>query len=52
MPAWKKSIFVNAIKFRTKDENRMPEDVIKDYPRLTENEQKEILEEINKSVEL
>jgi len=46
MPVWKKTIFVNAIKARMKIENRTAEDIIQDYPKLTEEEKIEILAEI------
>lgn len=44
MPAWKKSIFVNAIKARMLMENRTAEDIIEEYTKLTTNEKQEILE--------
>ncbi len=47
MPLWKKTIFVNAIKARMKMEGRTAEDIIQDYPKLTEEEKVEILAEIN-----
>jgi uncharacterized protein (DUF433 family) len=43
MPAWKKTIFVNAIKARMEMEGRTAEDIIQDYPKLTEDEKTEIL---------
>lgn len=46
MPVWKKTIFVNAIKARMKMEDRTAEDIIQDYPKLTEEEKVEILAEI------
>jgi len=46
MPVWKKTIFVNAIRARMKMENRTAEDIIMDYPKLTEEEKAEILAEI------
>ena len=46
MPAWKKNIFVNAIKARMEVEDRTVEDIIQDYPKLTEEEKVEILAEI------
>jgi uncharacterized protein (DUF433 family) len=46
MPVWKKIIFVNAIKARMEMENRTAEDIIEDYPKLTEEEKKEILQAI------
>lgn len=50
MLAWKKTIFVNAIKARMEQENRTAEDIIQEYTKLTEQEKAEILAEINKSV--
>lgn len=46
MPLWKKTIFVNAIKARMEMEDRTAEDIIQDYPKLTEEEKAEILAEI------
>lgn len=46
MPVWKKIIFVNAIKARMEMEDRTAEDIIQDYPKLTEEEKVEILAEI------
>jgi len=46
MPVWKKIIFVNAIKARMEIEGRTAEDIIQDYPKLTEEEKVEILAEI------
>lgn len=46
MPLWKKTIFVNAIKARMEMEGRTAEDIIQDYPKLTEEEKVEILAEI------
>lgn len=46
MPLWKKTIFVNAIKARMEMEDRTAEDIIQDYPKLTEEEKVEILAEI------
>lgn len=47
MPAWKKLIFVNAIKARMKLEDRTAEDIITEYTKLTEDEKAEILAEID-----
>lgn len=44
---WKKTIFVNAIKTRMKEENRTAENIISEYTKLTEAEKAEILAEIN-----
>lgn len=46
MPAWKKSIFVNAIKARVSMENRTTEDIIEEYTKLTQDEKEEILESL------
>lgn len=43
MPSWKKNIFVNAIKARIKQEGRSAEEIIQEYPKLTEQEKAEIL---------
>lgn len=47
MPTWKKTIFVNAIKTRMKEENRTAEDIITEYTKLTVDEKVEILAAIN-----
>lgn len=47
MPGWKKTIFVNAIKSRMAQEDRIAEDIIAEYTRLTAGEKAEILAEIN-----
>ena len=46
MPAWKKNIFVNAIRARMVQENRTAEDIITEYTTLTEAEKTEILASI------
>lgn len=46
MPTWKRNIFVNAIKARMERENRMAEDIIQEYTKLTEAEKTEILASI------
>ena len=43
MPAWKKNIFVNAIKTRMGIEGKPAEEIIADYPALSESEKTEIL---------
>jgi len=50
MPEWKKMIFVNAIRARIKIENRIAEDIINDYPKLTVEEKTEILNELHLSM--
>ena len=47
MPEWKRNIFINAILTRMERENRSAEDIITEYPKLTEEEKYEILQEIN-----
>ena len=46
MEEWKKIIFVNAIRTRMVHEDRMPEDIILDYTKLTEEEKQAILKSI------
>jgi hypothetical protein len=48
MPSWKRDIFVNAIRTLMIQENKTAEEVIVRYTKLTEEEKKEILAEINK----
>lgn len=43
MPAWKRNIFVSAIRTRMTNEGRTAEDIITEYPALTEAEKTEIL---------
>ncbi|BCK01397.1 hypothetical protein [Anaerocolumna chitinilytica] len=47
MPAWKKSIFVNALKARMIQENRTAEGIIAEYTKLTETEKTEILADLS-----
>lgn len=47
MPAWKKMIFVNAIKARMIQENRSAENIISEYTKLTETEKTEILADLS-----
>lgn len=46
MPTWKMIIFMNAITSRMKLEGRKAEEIIEDYPRLTDEERAEILASI------
>ena len=46
MPTWKKNIFVRVIKSRMETEGRTAEDIILEYPALTEVEKTEILSAI------
>jgi uncharacterized protein (DUF433 family) len=48
MPSWKKNIFVRVITARMAAEGRTAEEIIQDYPKLTNEEKAEILSEINK----
>jgi len=43
MPDWKKNIFVRAIRARIEQEKRTAEDIIAEYPALTDEEKTEIL---------
>jgi len=43
MLAWKKNIFVRVIRYRMEKEGRTAEDILADYPALTEDEKTEIL---------
>lgn len=43
MPAWKKNIFVRVVKRRMEDEKRVADEILKEYPALTEEEKQEIL---------
>lgn len=47
MLAWKKTIFVNAIRARMAQEQRTAEDIITEYIKLTEAEKTEILAEFS-----
>jgi uncharacterized protein (DUF433 family) len=44
MPTWKKNIFVRVVKFRMETENKTAEEILLDYPALTEEEKQEILQ--------
>ncbi|WP_432400909.1 hypothetical protein [Wukongibacter sp. M2B1] len=46
MPSWKKNIFVRVITRRVTEESRTKEDIITDYPALSEAEKTEILSAI------
>jgi len=48
MLAWKRNIFVRIVIRRMQEEGRTAEDIIMEYPALTEDEKAEILSEINK----
>ena len=44
MPEWKKNIFVRVVKKRMQDEMRTAEEILVEYPALTEEEKTEILD--------
>lgn len=46
MPTWKRNIFVRVITRRMQEEGRTAEDIIMEYPALTEDEKNEILASI------
>jgi len=43
MPAWKKNIFIRVVRYRIEKEGRTAEDILADYPALTEDEKTELL---------
>ena len=43
MPTWKKNIFVRAVRTRMEQEGRAAEDILTEYPALTDDEKAEIL---------
>lgn len=43
MPEWKKNIFVRVVRARMKQEGRAAEEILSEYPALTEEEKAEIL---------
>ena len=43
MPEWKKNIFVRVVNRRMQDEGKTAEEVLLDYPALTDDEKTEIL---------
>lgn len=46
MPLWKKNIFVRVIQRRMAEESRTAEEILAEYPALTEEERHEILSAI------
>ncbi len=44
MPTWKKNLFLRVIRYRMQTEGRTAEEILAEYPSLTENEKQEILE--------
>lgn len=43
MPEWKKNIFVRVVNRRMQDEGKTAEEILLEYPALTEEEKAEIL---------
>jgi len=43
MPEWKKNIFVRVVRTRMEQEGRAAEEILAEYPALTEEEKTEIL---------
>jgi uncharacterized protein (DUF433 family) len=43
MPTWKKNIFVRVVNRRMQDEGKTAEEILLEYPALTEDEKTEIL---------
>lgn len=43
MPTWKKNIFVRVVTTRMADEGRTAEEILTEYPALTDAEKQEIL---------
>lgn len=43
MPEWKKNIFTRAVRRRMQDEGKTAEEVLLEYPALTEAEKTEII---------
>lgn len=44
MPTWKKNLFVRVVRYRMQAENRTAEEILAEYPSLTEEEKQEILQ--------
>ena len=43
MPGWKKNIFVRVVNRRMQDEGKTAEEILLEYPALTDDEKNEIL---------
>jgi len=43
MPLWKKNIFIRTVQYRMRTEGKTAEEILQDYPALTEEEKQEIL---------
>jgi len=43
MPTWKKNIFIRVVRTRMEQEGRTAEDILSEYPALTDDEKAEIL---------
>ena len=46
MPTWKKNIFVRVVRTRMEQEGRAAEEILAEYPALTEEEKRIILDAI------
>jgi len=47
MPIWKKNIFVRVVRTRMEQEGRVAEEILAEYPALTEEEKRIILDAIS-----
>ena len=47
MPTWKKNIFVRVVRTRMEQEGRAAEEILAEYPALTEEEKRIILDAIS-----
>ena len=47
MPAWKKNIFVRVVRTRMEQEGRTAEEILAEYPALTDEEKQIILDAIS-----
>ena len=47
MPTWKKNIFVRVVNRRMQDEGKTAEEILAEYPALTEEEKRIILDAIS-----
>jgi len=49
MPLWKKNIFVRTVQYRMRTEGKTAEEILQDYPALTEEEKQEIIVTVTSS---
>ena len=47
MPSWKKNIFVRVVRTRMEQEGRAADEILAEYPALTEEEKRIILDAIS-----